>query len=50
MLWSENAIVFLFKKCIIITVVPFVDYLSHLRKGIYNVVYNLCSIPCNKYA
>ena len=29
----------------------FVDYLSHLGRGLYNVVYNLCPIPlsfCNK--
>ena len=38
-------------KGIIFTVVPFVDYLSHLERGLYNVVYNLCPIPlsfCNK--
>ena len=51
MLRSENEIVFPFEKCIIFTVVPFVDYLSHLGRGLYNVVYNLCLIPlssCNK--
>ena len=51
MLRSENEIVFPFEKCIIFTVVPFVDYLSHLGRGLYNVVYNLCPIPlsfCNK--
>ena len=51
MLRSENEIVFPFEKCIIFTVVPFVDYLSHLVRGLYNVVYNLCPIPlsfCNK--
>ena len=29
----------------------FVDYLSHLGRGLYNVVYNLCPVPlsfCNK--
>ena len=30
MLRSENEIVFPFEKCIIFTVVPFVDYFSHL--------------------
>ena len=51
MLRCENVIVFPFEKCIIFTVVPFVDYLSHLGRGLYNVVYNLCPIPlsfCNK--
>ena len=51
MLRSENEIVFPFEKCIIFTVVPFVHYLSHLGRGLYNVVYNLCPIPlsfCNK--
>ena len=51
MLRSENEIVFPLEKCIIFTVVPFVDYLSHLVRGLYNVVYNLCPIPlsfCNK--
>ena len=39
------------QKFIIFTVVLFVDYLSHLGRGLYNVVYNLCPIPlsfCNK--
>ena len=45
MLRSENEIVYPFEKCIILTVVPFVDYLSHLRRGVYNVVYNFCPIP-----
>ena len=53
MLRSENEIVFPFEKSIIhvFTVVPFVDYLSHLGRGLYNIVYNLCPIPlsfCNK--
>ena len=34
MLRSENEIVFPFEKCIIFTVVPVVDYLSHLGRGL----------------
>ena len=37
MLRSENEIVFPFEKCIILTFLPFVDYLSHLGRGLYNV-------------
>ena len=38
MLRSENEIVFPFEKCIIFTVVPFIDYLSHLGRGLYNYI------------
>ena len=37
MLRSENEIVFPFEKCIIFTVVPFVDYFSHLGRGKKNL-------------
>ena len=36
---------FLFEMCVMFTVVPFVDYLSHLGRGKYNVVYKLYPIP-----
>ena len=42
---------FSFANCIIFTVVPFEDYLSHLGRGLCNVISNLCPIPlsfCNK--
>ena len=51
MLRSENEIVLPFEKCTIFTVIPFVEYLSHLGRGLYNFVYNLSPIPlsfCNK--
>ena len=51
MLRSENEIILPFEKCTIFTVVPFVAYLSHLGRGLYTVVCNLCPIPlsfCNE--